>query len=317
MVLYGGNIMEDISVKKELNYSSLLIQANTTGQAIYREYDKLMYNGGDNFKELLMKTKRNTNKALIVNGSGDQPIEAIYQGFSTVDAFDINKLSRHMLNLKIAAIQAFSYEEFLTLFQTFLTPETFQKTIAFLPNESIIFFQGLFKNFSMDQIKKLFTHRYTHNSEHFLLKCQQNFSFYNEKEFYELKAKLLKSQVGFLSMDIFDKQLLFSKIQGPYDFIFLSNILFFAGIPIEQFLKENFPVLYNSLASGGVLAVHYFHSYALEDLKKKNVKNQKYQLKNMQLYQQLESICTDEILLNASGFGHGIGTKDLALVLKK
>ena len=304
-----------MDLKKEINYARLLMNRTEVGQSVYQNFDKMMYLGGDNFKGLFSKIEVLKNKALVVSSSGDFGLETAYQGFSDVTCFDINFLSQHMLYVKIAAVQALNYHEFCQLFQTALTKEWLHKIIPYLPHSTFLFFDKLFQ-LSSSKITNLFTHNYSKHAEYFFQKCQQNFSAYNEHEFYQLKSCLQTKKFQFLPLDIFQKEKV-SVCLGKYDFIYFSNILFFASIPIADFMKNIFPIFYQSLRDGGVLVLNYFHSYVDEVKEKRTYKNRLYQEKNLLLYEQIKRYCNQEIVLSGSGFGHGTGSKDLVLAVKK
>lgn len=305
-----------MNLKTEINYARLLMNRTEVGQSVYQNFDKMMYLGGDNFKGLFSKIETLKKNALVVSSSGDFGLETAYQGFSNVTCFDINLLSRHMLYVKIAAVKALNYQEFCQLFQTALTKEWLCKISPYLPDSTFLFFNKLFQLNSSSTLPNLFTHNYSKHAEYFFQKCQQNFSAYNEHEFYQLKSCLQTKKFQFLPLDIFQKEKV-SVCLGKYDFIYFSNILFFASIPIADFMKNIFPIFYHSLRDGGVLLLNYFHSYVDEVKEKRTYKNRLYQEKNLLLYEQIKRYCNQEIVLSGSGFGHGTGSKDLVLAVKK
>lgn len=306
-----------MNLKKELNYAGVLMEQTTTGQTVYKNYDKIMYLGGDNIRGLMQKINIHQPKdSFVVSSSGDPGVEMAYQGFSNITCFDINFLSRHMLFFKIAAIKALNYQEFCQLFQGLLNPVLLEKIFSYLPNDTLYFFENILKMGNTYKIKNLFTHYFSKNTDRFFQKCQQNFSVYNEQEFNEIKRNLQDKNFKFIHLDIFCQEDVQKKLE-KYDFIYLSNILFFASIPIETFLEIIFPYFYQSLKDGGVLVVNYFHSFALEVKEKRTLKNRIYQEKNRLIYEQLKRICNQEIILKPSGFGHGTGQNDLVLAIKK
>ena len=309
--------MSEFDLKKDLNYSSLIINNRTIGQDVYQEYDKIMVFGGDNLRELLQMVELQKEKALVVSGSFDQSLECLVQGFKIIDAFDINKLSKHIMNLKIAAIRCLTYEEFVRFMLNFLDLELYKKLIPFLDAYSNAYFDNLLKTYSRNQLINLFSHFYAKNTLCFWDKCKQNFSFYNEKEFYELKERLNKVQYRFIPLDIFNEIDLQSKLKTKYDFIYLSNILFFASMPIEKFVVSLLPYFLNHLEDGGLFVLNYFHSFASIENEKSSSKNRLYQLKNKLLYQKLKNVSNEEFVILSSGFGHGVGSKDLVLAIKK
>ncbi len=64
------------------------------------------------YRRLKLKGKR----VLTVAGSGDQVLNALFYGAKEITGFDINRNALFMTELKIAAITAFSYSEFLRFF---------------------------------------------------------------------------------------------------------------------------------------------------------------------------------------------------------
>ncbi len=64
------------------------------------------------YRRLALKGKR----VLTVTGSGDQVVNALFYGASEVVGFDINRNSLFITELKLGAIRALSYKEFLRFF---------------------------------------------------------------------------------------------------------------------------------------------------------------------------------------------------------
>ncbi len=304
-----------MNLKKEMNYARLLMNKTEVGQRVYQNHDKMMYIGGDNMRGLFQELDVNKEKSLVVCGSGDPGLEVAYQDFSQITCFDINLFARHMLHVKLAAIKALNYQEFCELFQTSLTKEWLDKISPYLPDATFLFFDNLFQ-LNSSKLPNLFTHNYSKHALYFFRKCQQNFSVYNEQEFSKLKSCLQTKKFQFLPLDIFQKEKVNSCLE-KYDFIYLSNILFFASMPVADFMKNIFPIFYQSLRDDGVLVVNYFHSYMDELKEKRTFKNRLYQERNSLLYEQIKRYCNQEIILPASGFGHGTGGKDFVLAVKK
>ena len=79
-----------MDLKKEINYARLLMNRTEVGQSVYQNFDKMMYLGGDNFRELFSNLEVLTSNALVVSSSGDFGLEMAYQGFSNITCFFIN-----------------------------------------------------------------------------------------------------------------------------------------------------------------------------------------------------------------------------------
>lgn len=189
------------NIKNEALQSSLII-ANPNydkHHTTYQNIDKMMIVGGDNFRECLDKLNlpEDYNQALCVCGSGDQVLELAYRQFSKITAFDINKISHHILNLKLAAIRNFTYPKYLNFLQNSFTPDQITKLANSIQPETFAYFNYLLKMNKASDIYNLFcTHKYVDN---LLVKSflSRNFSFYQEPEYYTLKQNLLNSSIAF------------------------------------------------------------------------------------------------------------------------
>lgn len=305
------------STKKEVNESILLMNDSKYmyNHSVYRNIDKMMAFGGDNFKGLCDELDVSGEKAYTVCGSGDQSLELVGRGFTLVDAFDINLLARHMLNLKIAAIKALEYDEFMIfsrkMFRDLLL---FEKISAFLNPETKKYFEYLFTLKDQDSVyKNLMTHCYTGYNA-IIKACQTNFSFYMPKGFYIVKDKLLNSQINFKERNLFELQ----NLKDNYDFIYFSNILIFNSMNILDFKKELLPNYIEHLNSNGILALHYMHYFVgCRELSANSSKDRSIQKLNEKILKELSDIANIKVVLEPSHFGRGIGEKDMVLALKK
>ncbi len=311
------------SIRREVNESVLLINDLDYDKKhnSYYHYDKIMAFGGDNFKGVCESLQIGGEQALLVNGSGDQPIELIYQNFKEIDVFDINLLSRHMLNLKIAAIKALNYQEFeLFSKMLFKNTELFQKVLFFLAEETKKYFKLLFTFKPKREIYDgLFTHKYSPICASMWEYSQQNFSVYNENEFYEIKYKLLNDpnlKIRFWNFDLFHPQ----KFTKKYDFIYFSNILLFQDWHIDFFVSNLLPKYRNLLKENGCLIffyMHYFYVGLNHGFETNDYFDRYTQRKNTKIYEELKNSIEIEKRIPASGFGYGLGDADMVLALKK
>ena len=83
------------------------------------EYDKVYATATENIDGYLnLVDFEGKNNALTILASGDQTFSLASKGIKNITTFDINKLTEYYaLGLKKAAIEAFSYEEFLAYFK--------------------------------------------------------------------------------------------------------------------------------------------------------------------------------------------------------
>lgn len=308
-----------MSIKNEVNESVFLMNDfnYAKNHSVYRNVDKMMAFGGDNFKGLCEELDLNGKKAFTVCGSGDQSIELAGRGFTHIDVFDINIIARHMLNLKIAAIMVLEYDEFMIFSKkSFRDEAIFKKIVPFLNSETKEYFELLFRFKNRDYVyRNLLTHKYTGDNA-IIEACQTNFSIYNCKGFYLVKEKLLKTQIRFNQRNLFEPQ----KLDENYDFIYFSNILLFSPISIKHFKEELLPNYVEHLNPNGILAFYYMHYYvncydnSMKAIVDQEIRTQDY---NDRVMEELEDITNMQIILEPSCFGWGTGDKDLVLALRK
>lgn len=305
----------EISIKKQVSESVLLMNDwdYVRNHDIYRNIDKMQAFGGDNFKEVCSKLEVHGKRAYTVCGSGDHPLELVSQGFTYIEAFDFNLLAKHILNLKIAAILILDYDEFIQFSKKlFLAKDLYAKIIPALPSETYEYFDLLFFRESKENIYNyLFTHKYMGYDE-LIDACKNNFSFYNKKEFYLLKEKLVKATIVFKHHNLFEG----SNLKEQCDFIYFSNILFFNSMSIEEFKKKILPSYINHLNKDGILVLHYLHHFI--GAKKKGFHQDILtQSKNERDFKELQDVVHSSIIIPSSGFGRGMQEDDMILVLKK
>lgn len=173
-------------------------------------------------------------KLLTVGSSGDQVLNAYYEGARDITLIDINDFSEYYLYLKISAILILSYEEFkkfffvyeskpgLTYNNQLLSKQIFDKfksTLKFYNYEAYSFFEELFKRFEPQDIKrKLMEFDETRNK----VICGFNNYLKDEQSYNRMQKILYDISFEFINEDIFNNTL-----TEKYDNIFLSNIACF------------------------------------------------------------------------------------------
>lgn len=164
-----------------------------------------------------------TNSFLTIGSSGDQVINAINSGAKNIDVFDCNRLCRHAMYLKLAAIQGLSYEEFTEYYTTF-SPFLFIKLIEFLPEEELMYWGTLYSMFGLSNIKSgeylrnlLFTYKRLNND---LIK--EINPYLVPENYNKLKKSINEVSINYIDSDLYN---LPSHITNKkYDAINLSNI---------------------------------------------------------------------------------------------
>lgn len=211
-------------------------------------FDKLYPFTTENIAGYMKGLDFQNKKVVTVTGSGDQVLNVISKGCLDVTTFDVNFLTQYYLNLKLAACQKLTYEEFLRF--------------LLYPTSDILDYQ-VFRELDLDDATRDFFERKYYecgysgeglrNSSLFV---QPYFSYqsklfenvYLEKEFYQkLQDNSKGVRVQFLCQNLLDLEL-----PGEYDYLFLSNIsdylhlLFDSGV-LERYrdLLEKFDCVKN------------------------------------------------------------------------
>ena len=120
----------------------------------FGEYSRLYLFTTENIKGYLKYFDLNGKNILTPTSSGDHAFESILKGARSVDMFDINKYSKYMVKLKIAAIKALERGEFLEYFLVkynnhnndyVFNKKTYKKIRKYLDNETKNFFDEAYE----------------------------------------------------------------------------------------------------------------------------------------------------------------------------
>lgn len=176
------------------------------------------------YKRLGVKNKR----VLTVAGSGDQIINAYFYGAWDVVGFDLNKFVKYFVELKFAAIRAFSYREFLRFFGTgkkdaSLDYKLYSKIRAKLSRSAGNFFDELYKYFGFNGMK-MAQSDFFHQRE-FRKEPLSRINAYLKNERAYLRTKnLLANKRPFIIQDNVTKIFKNRQLKGKFDLINLSNV---------------------------------------------------------------------------------------------
>lgn len=223
-------------------------------------------------------------KVLAVGSTGAHGYEALLNGATKVDLFDINELQRLYFEYMKTAIIHLKYEDFIkhftlkyqkNIFQKseisdFLSNELYSKLSPFVPKDVEFVFGPLFEMFySPDLIlSRLF--KFNHNLTLNYLK--KYISFYNEDEYYRLQNILRKgkSTIQYYQANLCDIPI---KFADKYDLIILDNILqYYKNISeistpynVNMFIYKKLSTL---LSENGCIQACYGFEIAADGLKK-------------------------------------------------
>lgn len=232
-----------------------------------------------------MKLYKNCNDVLAIGGTGAHCYEAILNGATTVDMFDVNELQKLYFEYMYTAIMHLDYETFIKHFtlanktsfmhkseiKDLLSEELYNKLVKYLPKDVEFVFSPLYDYYdSFDLLtSNLFITDHPINLDY----LKRNASFYNEDEYYKLQKILRKEncQIKYKTVSLTDVP---SEFDKQYDLIVLDNLLqYYKDIPeLETPYLTNLFIqkkLSNLLEDEGVIQVNYGFGIAAEAFKEK------------------------------------------------
>lgn len=219
------------AVNKDVKEAISLINQKFSPSYNYSQYGTCFLYGTENQEGLNSVINYNNKDVLTVASSGDQYLSAIYYGAKNVDLYDINKLTRYISFLKIAAIKTLSFKDYISFFmpltenykvkKTFWNLKTLKRLLPSLPSDVGYFWENIMYEFNKKGYGNfVFPAAYCNKLE----MVQNGMPFYQEEsEYYKLQGILRKTEYPiFKNCDIFDLSKAFAT---QYDIVYLSNIL--------------------------------------------------------------------------------------------
>lgn len=219
--------------KKEINFNDSLYKASSICEGMFyynTEFSRIYTFTTENISGYIDYFDFNNKSLLTVGSSGDQILNAFYNGARDITLFDINEYAKYYVYLKISAILSLSYKEFkLFFFKYGISPfqrnkcmfskEIFKKikdNLRIFDYESYLFFDELFSLYEANKIRdRLFDDDEDRNI------VIKGFNKYLKDEESYNKLKSIISKIGFKYIygNIFEDD-----INGKFDNIFLSNL---------------------------------------------------------------------------------------------
>ena len=241
---------EDIIKAQNILSGSLINLLNKTFH-----YDSFIYKTSNERLSNLIKYFKNKERILSVISSGDQLLNSIVVGVKNIDCFDISTFPKYFFNLKKAAIQSLSKEEYLDFFfKTITTSEKYDdyydKIREYLDNDDLQFWDSLFNYFDWIDIYNslLFSH------ETFNINNVINENIYlKDNNYNELKKKIDKVNINCCTGDIMS---LSNELFDEYDLIYLSNIIYYVDIKKYLDMIKNFKIKDN-----GYVLTYLYHDF--------------------------------------------------------
>jgi len=170
----------------------------------------------------IFKTLDVENKNILtVASSGDFLLSFVNQGANSIETFDISIFTKYYQELKVAAIQALEYEEFLRFFydNNCFSLVLYKRITPYLTKEGKIFWDTIFNSFKPEQIR---------NSRIFMPQLNlissvlRRIPYLKDKEEYDKTRTQIKNRnFKFYNLNILK---LPTTIKRKFDIIFISNI---------------------------------------------------------------------------------------------
>lgn len=224
---------ELIQNKKELNFNNILYKVLSTCEGTfnyYSEFSRIYTFTTENISGYIDYFDFNNKSLLTVGSSGDQILNAFYNGARDITLFDINEYAKYYVYLKVSAVLSLSYNEFKAFFfkhtispfkqnEFMFSKEIYIKikdNLRIFDYESYLFFDELFSLYDGNKIRdRLFDDDEDRN---IIIK---GFNKYlkDEDSYNRLKSIIKKISFKYICGNIFENE-----INGKFDNIFLSNL---------------------------------------------------------------------------------------------
>lgn len=232
----------------------------------FSKYSSIYPFTNENLNSYLNRINLKNKSVLTVASAGDHYLETLLRGGSKIELFDINILTKYYVELKIAAIKALNYDEFLNFFilennyyNTF-NLDSYNKIRKYLDNNVLIFWDSLYHKYNGNSIRrsKLF---FPFEETYEFLKTF--ISYLEPVNYMCLKNMLLKKNItisnNFSNVNISQ---LHNTYQKKFDVIFLSNIAdyleeIYKTESTKKFQKHVLTNLSNMLKKDGIIFVAY------------------------------------------------------------
>lgn len=258
------------TLEKDLEYAIMIITSEDHSKFIFNHHSKIYPFTNENQIGCFNNYDFNDKSCLTVLGSADQTLDMRLRGAKKITAFDINSLTKYLLDLKLAALLSnITKEEYISFFYPYesfgcnkyaLNYNIFNKIVQNLSGDNLIFWSKLFDMFTKENIsKKLFTNASCPSKD-----LGNTIYYLNGDNYYELREKIRDLEVKFINSDIKN---LPNKLTEKYDYIYLSNIMnqviYMYGRDISKInslakYKKLTQKLSSFLNEDGVMVICYF-----------------------------------------------------------
>lgn len=161
---------------------------------------------------------------LCIGSSGDHAIESYYQGASSVDTFDINKLTNYYQELKLIALQMLEYDEFFDFFSNRrlkdgkVSISILNKLRDRLSKDTYDLFYYIIDYYGFNC--GLLANRLFYEKP-IQVDMQERTSYPDADKYYDVQKKLQDKEIRFINCGLKE---LARRLDKLYDVIYLSNV---------------------------------------------------------------------------------------------
>ena len=245
-------------------FEETLYKASSTCDGSFRyisEFSKIYPFTTENIAGYIDYFDFDDKSLLTVGSSGDQILNAFYNGARDITLFDINEYAKYYVYLKIAAILSLSYKEFKAFFfrhgltpfvrnHHMFSPELYEKikgNLRLLDYESFLFFDELFSLYEPTKIRE---RMFDDDEDRNVVIKGMNKYLKDEESYNKLQAIIRKISFRYINGNIFEED-----VNGKFDNIFLSNLCTIANLEQLKSLLQKLDR--NNLNSGGSIQLGY------------------------------------------------------------
>lgn len=190
-------------------------------ESTFGEYSKVYLNTTENIRGIMSNMNLLDKDVLSVAGSGDQTLNAYLNGAKSVSVFDINPLSFAITDLKITGARKLKREEFCNYFMPilgeFLKYDTFNKLSNYVNEDTAIYFDYLYSNYTTREIYNKTMYHFTTD----ITKLHDINDYLQGDNYEKLQRILEEKKIKFIKSSLTE---LPEKLDDKYDAILLSNI---------------------------------------------------------------------------------------------
>lgn len=288
---------------------------------IYNKHSKVPLKGTENLVDLYQfgGHKQDFTKSLIVAGSGDQAIEAILHGAKVINTFDINRLAYYGASLKYAARKALSYDEFMAFYCLNFPENLFVKVKRYLSPDVVYFFEILFDIYG----KKTIYDYLFDSANHDGVNAEKHISAYIREKYDEIRKKMHEVQITFTETNLLDIHNT-SIVKDKYDFIYLSNIVHYLNIPINDYVEYIKGKVVPLLAGNGRLVLDYVYKQYIDMNEVKGLFDMIDAIEDIDRFEtfkeelsNVDGVDFEPFRVDKSGYGGGNCLYDMSLTLKR